>query len=323
MSIAVHIPFYNKEPYKKDGFRQLTRFDYLLENIDNLKKLPVKTDIFVHTHNDFFKDREIDAEIVVHNIEDKDLEKGYLTWRVRSLMEKQLGKYDYYIYLEHDIKFSKKNFEYWIEYKKKLKRDKLNLGFIVYENSNEKNSNYAVHVMEKFYKYIKIKNQKFFINDIDNYCCFWIYDNYEFKNFVNSKWWNFKEKLTNFRHYYGVTERSALGLHAFNINYYKSTVLPSENNVLEEGCFVEHITNNYLYKFENNLKEVSDNNKNFGIENVCKYRVNELLVEERDQYKINFFSLIQAKYLKVVWKFRFLKRFKNSVLKMFKNHINV
>jgi len=47
MSIAVHIPFYNKEPYKKDGFRQLTRFDYLLENIDNLKKLPIKTDIFI------------------------------------------------------------------------------------------------------------------------------------------------------------------------------------------------------------------------------------------------------------------------------------
>ena len=41
MSIAVHIPFYNQEPYKKEGFRQLTRFDYLLENIDNfdLKKI--------------------------------------------------------------------------------------------------------------------------------------------------------------------------------------------------------------------------------------------------------------------------------------------
>ena len=34
MSIAIHIPFYNQEPYKKEGFKQLTRFDYLLENTE-------------------------------------------------------------------------------------------------------------------------------------------------------------------------------------------------------------------------------------------------------------------------------------------------
>ena len=99
MSIAVHIPFYNQEPYKKEGFRQLTRFDYLLENIDNLKKFPIKTNIFIHTHNNFLNNKILNAEIIIHNISNDDLEKGYLTWRVRSLMEKHLGNYEYYIYL--------------------------------------------------------------------------------------------------------------------------------------------------------------------------------------------------------------------------------
>jgi hypothetical protein len=318
MSIAIHIPFYNQEPYKKEGFKQLTRFDYLLENINNLKKLPAKTDIFVHTHNDFFKDKEINAKIVIHNIEVKDLEKGYLTWKVRSLMEKHLDKYEYYIYLEHDIKFTSENFNYWLEYKKKLQNKKLNLGFIVYENSNDKKPNYAVHIVEKFYRYKEIKNQKYFINEIDNYCCFWIYDNQDFKNFVNSKWWNFKKKLTNYRHYYGVTETAALGLHAFNINYFRGTVLPVIQNNLDKRCFVEHITNNYLDKFKNSPKNENKGEIKKGIEDVCKYRVNDLLANEQSQYKTEFLSSISYINHKFLWKFRFLKRVKKSIAKKFK-----
>ena len=33
MSVVIHIPFYNQDPNKKEGFRQLTRFDYLLDNL--------------------------------------------------------------------------------------------------------------------------------------------------------------------------------------------------------------------------------------------------------------------------------------------------
>ena len=38
------------------------------------------------------------------------LNKGYLTWFSRSLMEKQKNDYEYYMYIEHDIKFSENNF---------------------------------------------------------------------------------------------------------------------------------------------------------------------------------------------------------------------
>ena len=33
MSISIHIPFYNPNPEKKEGYRNLRRFDYLKENI--------------------------------------------------------------------------------------------------------------------------------------------------------------------------------------------------------------------------------------------------------------------------------------------------
>ena len=46
MSISIHIPFYNPNPEKKEGYRNLSRFDYLKENILNLKKLSLPTDIF-------------------------------------------------------------------------------------------------------------------------------------------------------------------------------------------------------------------------------------------------------------------------------------
>ena len=43
MSISIHIPFYNPNPEKKEGYRNLTRFDYLKENILNLKNLSLPT----------------------------------------------------------------------------------------------------------------------------------------------------------------------------------------------------------------------------------------------------------------------------------------
>ena len=32
MSISIHMPFYNPNPQKKEGYGQLTRFEFLKEN---------------------------------------------------------------------------------------------------------------------------------------------------------------------------------------------------------------------------------------------------------------------------------------------------
>jgi len=133
MSISIHIPFYNPNPQKKEGYRQLTRFEFLKENIENLKSLSIKSDIFIHTHNNFLDDKNLDAQIINHSISEADVNKGLLTWLSRPLMEKQIDDYDYFMYLEHDIKFSEENLKYLLKYEDSLNKKKFHLGFLVYE----------------------------------------------------------------------------------------------------------------------------------------------------------------------------------------------
>ena len=303
MSISIHIPFYNPNPQKKEGFRQLTRFDFLKENIENLKKLSIKSDIFVHTHNNFLDDKKLEVEIINHKIKDSDLEKGYLTWLSRPIMEKQKNHYDYFMYLEHDIRFSEKNLQYLLKYQDLLNKKKFHLGYLIYEKNQNDFKNYCIHLTKKLMKFIKIDKQKFFINDLENYCCFWIYNKEIFKNFINTDWWSFKKKPTNFRHYYGITERSSIGYHALSMNYFKSTLLPEVNGRPDPDSFVEHMTNNYFNKYSDLEKKNS-----LGIRGVCKFDIEDIFIDKQNQKHFkNNFDLINFKKI-ILWKFRFLKR---------------
>ena len=303
MSISIHIPFYNPNPEKKEGYRNLTRFDYLKENILNLKKLSLPTDIFIHTHNNFLNDKELDANIINHQINNDDLEKGYLTWLTRPEMQKQKDSYNYFMYLEHDIKFTEKNLQYYLKFQKNLSSKKFNLGFLIYEKNNKDNQNYSIHITERLKNFVCIDSQKFFINDRENYCCFWIYDQKQFKDFIGSKWWNFKKKVHNFRHNYGITERSSIGFNALNINYFIATLLPEINNQTDPDCFIEHMTNNYYDKFSE-LK--SQNFKD--IRGVCTIKINEVIYENKIKEK-KIIILYLEQFLKTLfWKLRFLSR---------------
>ncbi len=124
MSITIHIPFYNPNPEKREGYRNLTRFDYLKENISNLKNLSLPTDISIHTHNNYLDNKNLDAKIINHRINNEDLKKGYLTWLTRPEMQKQAGNFDYYMYLGHDIKFTEENLPYYLKYQKSLSDNK-------------------------------------------------------------------------------------------------------------------------------------------------------------------------------------------------------
>ena len=300
MSISIHIPFYNPNPEKKEGHRNLRRFDYLKENIENLKTLSIKNDIFVHAHNEFLDDKKLDARIIKHQINDNDLDKGYLTWKCRSLMEEQKNDYEYFCYLEHDIKFSEVNLQYWLKYQDQLNKKKYHLGFLIYEKNNSDNLNYSIHIVRKLNKYLNIEGKKFVINDLENYCCFWIYNKDQFHKFLRSKWWSFKKRAHNFRHNYGITERSSIGFHSFNMNYFKATLLPEIDNQPDPNCFLEHMTNNYYEKFS------EFKNQNYmDIRGVCTLKINEIF-EDLKEVKDNFFLIKLFKLLK--WKFRFISR---------------
>lgn len=300
MSICIHIPFYNPEPDRLEGYRKLTRYDYLKENIKSLKNLSSSTDIFINTHNNFLDDKKLDAKIIVHKLSKENLEKGKLTWLTRKNMALFQDQYDYFIYIEHDIRFTKSNFEYWKFYNKNLKEKKLNLGFLIYEKNNEDNTKYCIHIPTKINKILEMQNQQFAINDIENYCCFWIYEKKLFKKFINSKYWNLNLEITNYRHRYGNTERVALGLHALNFDYFKATVIPLINNRLDKRCFIEHMTNNYFYMFKDVKFSYSD------LRSACRFKIDQLLGS-----KIKYYSEI-PKYLnfkdKILWKLKFIRK---------------
>ena len=303
MSISIHIPFYNPNPQKKEGYRQLTRFDFLKENIENLKNLTVKNDIFIHTHNDYLDDKNLNAKIINHKINEIDLEKGHLTWLSRPIMQSQRNDYDHFMYLEHDIKFTERNLQYYLKHQQNLSKNQFHLGYLIYEKNHNDNLNYSVHITKQFDKFLNIENQKYFVNDYENYCCFWLYNKKIFNDFLNTNIWSFKKKLNNFRHNYGITERSALGLHSLNSSYFKATLIPEINFKLDPSCFIEHITNNYFDKFmDKNKKQFND------IRGVCKFHTDEIISEKTNQKEIrNNFYMIKF-FKNLLWKFRFITR---------------
>lgn len=311
MSICIHIPFYNPEPEKPEGYRKLRRYDYLKENIINLQQLSKTVDIFVHTHNSFLDDKKINVKVVKHNLDKNSLDRGFLTWETRNYMKKFVHLYKYFIYIEHDIKFTKKNLDYWKHYKKFLKNKNFNLGFLIFEKNNEKKEKYSIHLANKFDKILQLKDQEFIINDVENYCCFWIYEKEVFKKFINSKWWNLNLVLTNYRHKYGNTEKAALGLHALNTKYFKSTLIPLIDNKIDQRCFIEHMTNNYFYMFKNEKFIYSD------IRGACRFKINDLIVDRKKIKYYNKFPITLNFKKKIYWKFRFLNKILRLVKKLY------
>ena len=84
------------------------------------------------------------------------MNKGHLTWLSRPLMEKQKDDYEYFMYLEHDIKFSENNLKYFLKYEDDLNKKKFHLGFLIYEKNHDDKKNYSIHIGKKLKKFIKI-----------------------------------------------------------------------------------------------------------------------------------------------------------------------
>ena len=188
-------------------------------------------------------------------------------------------------------------------YQELLAKNQFHLGFFIYEINNSDNHNYSIHINKKLDKFFEIDSQKFIVNDLENYCCFWLYNKKIFNDFLNSKFWSFKKKLTNFRHNYGITERSALGLHALNVSYFKATLIPEINSKVDPNCFIEHITNNYFDRFiDGNKKKFND------IRGACKFHTNEIISENKNQKEIKTNFYVIKFFKNLFWKLRFITR---------------
>ena len=152
-------------------------------------------------------------------------------------------------------------------------------------------------------KYIELEGNRFVVNDWDNYCCFWIYNKDQFHKFLSSKWWSFKKRAHNFKINYGITERSSIGFHSFNMNYFKATLIPDINNQPDPNCFIEHITNNYFDKFP------EFKNQNYtDIRGVCSLKIKDIFEDSKNIKRVKENFILIKLYKSLLWKFRFITR---------------
>lgn len=295
MNIVAHIPFFNPN---------IGKFKILKKTIKSLKTLSKNVEIFIHTHNNFLDNKKIASKVIIHKLSDEDLNKGYLTWKCRKLLERQKNKFDIFIYCEHDILFTKKNFIYWLQHKDELIKNNFNLGFITTEFNYSDNKFYSVHLQKKLTNYINIKNKKYMINP-QPYCCMWIYDRIEFNSFVKTKWWKFKWKGKNYLCFYGITEMSGIGWNGMNMDRYKSTAIPlNNNNKLNSDCFIRHLTNNYIH-----LKgKIFNHQKTW-----CKYNIQKVvdIIDRHLYYKE--ISFLDKLLLMFNYSFRKILRVVNKI----------
>jgi len=127
----------------------LSRFDALLKTLRGYEELPGKKDVFLYVDFGHKDAVEILKELVEANVCFNSLTivvapesyEGYsLTWAHKALLrEAVINKYyDFYIYSENDMVFTRDNFLYWFFYKDKLKQLNLEPGFCRYESYGSK-----------------------------------------------------------------------------------------------------------------------------------------------------------------------------------------
>ncbi len=236
MKISVHITLFIKG--NKD--KKLKNFSKIYKSFFSLSR---HTKIFVHT-NIKIKNFRKNLFFIYHNIKKENPYR--LTWKCRSLMESQKNNYDYFIYSEDDTLFNKKNFKYWLYFKKNLNKKKYNVGFVRTEMSKIDKSLWTTDQFEQLNEYIVIENKKFVVLK-NPYFAMWIYDKKEFKNFVNSKYWNLNNwrGLNSFTKLYD-REKSAVGWHGLNMNRYIATVIPLKRNNILKSSLITHSSNKYV-----------------------------------------------------------------------------
>ena len=236
--IVVHISFFQVRKYSQKH-QKITNLRKIIENYLKISK---NLDIYIHSNKATTLKNNKHIFKRIYNL--KNQHSFYLTWKFRKEMEKQKNSYDFFIYTEDDILFTKKNFEYWKKYKDQCLSNKFNLGFMRVEDNKSKGL-YLVDIFHSLYKYIFINDNKYFINDVNPYCAFWIYDKIEFQKFVNTKIWKFNWKK-NYQAYGNIREMAAIGMHGINMPKYKKTIIPvNKSNNVDPGSIIRHLENKY------------------------------------------------------------------------------
>ncbi len=239
LKICVHVPLFLEKRKKK----QLNNFKKVCNSFLKLSK---KTELFIHS-NKKIKSSNKRIKFISHNFKKNHPFK--LTWFCRNLMEAQKDNYDIFIYCEDDLLFTKKNFKYWLENKDKCIENNYNLGFLRVEMNKKNKKLYSTDQVEPSNYYVELQNKKYLVLANSN-CSFWIYDKYEFKEFIKTKYWRFDWRWISISDILLIREMAAVGWHGQNMNgldmgRYSATIVPLKKGKLENKYFIRHLPDNY------------------------------------------------------------------------------
>ncbi len=236
--ISVHIPYFFDIKKKL----QVKNFDKVCKSFLNISK---NTKIFVHTN----KKNKNKKNIKFIHYKFKDDHPYKLTWYPRKLMEKQKNKFDFFIYCEDDLLFTKKNFNYWLKYKDTFLRNSYNVGFVRVEVNKKDKLMYTADQVSKSKFFVEINFKKYLV--ISNpHCAFWIYDKNEFNEFIKTKFYKFQWKWITKSGILLYREMASHGWYGTNMNgidmnRYKATIIPFKKNHIDKDSLVRHLSDTY------------------------------------------------------------------------------
>ena len=235
--LVIHITFHYSEE----------RIVYLHKIINEALTYPFETHVFIHSNKQF----SIDNAKVIDYFIPLNL-KYQLSWKCRELMFEQQFDHDYFMYVEDDILVPKQTIEYWLKYSPQMVQNKYNLGFVrIEKDDNDWGTEYIVDLPNKKLDKVLIfkwNNVRCAINDVNDYCAFWIYTKSEMWKFINSNYFVLRKNKA-----YGIRETQGIG---FMRNYKSTLIVIDEDNCLDEGCKIYHLTNNYINDNSNEFSTI-------------------------------------------------------------------
>tara|TARA_B100001029_G_C15057775_1_gene455797 strand:+ start:2225 stop:3211 length:987 start_codon:yes stop_codon:yes gene_type:complete len=236
----------------------------------NLNKISKSTKIYIITNNISSKDFQKIKKIIKIKtniiIIKQPLHNRLLPWYHYEIMRKAFKQKNitHFMYLEDDMLLDKKNFNYWINSRKYLKKINLIPGFLRTEKYKGNKDPYAVDFTKKnklnSIPNIKVNENLIFINTKYPYQGMYLYDRELMKEHLNGPSSNpdcghgaFNSNLLDKRMInLDLIAKSNIGLTYMNVpqGFFSRIVIPYNlnKNQIDSICQINHLSNKYIKK---------------------------------------------------------------------------
>lgn len=233
-SLIVHIAFHFVA----------ARAQYLFRVLDEINTYRFhKIDIYIDTNRNetaaLLRSYPTRPGVTLHVVTHTNLKHPFdLTWRHRSNIDKALGDYDYYMYMEDDICVSDAALQAWHDDSERLAAEKYLRGFVRAETTASGelvSTDYRSRISSR--RVLRIGN-RLFVRPNNPYQGFWVYSQQQMQTFVASECW----QTGNCN--WPVRERASAGM--IWLDHERHNILvPLHKGRIDPRAIVIHLPNNY------------------------------------------------------------------------------